>query len=356
MKLLAAGVSGAAVAAVVFLAAGTAIAPDSWLRAWRGTATENAYVQGEVTPIAPKVGGYIAEVAVGDHQQVQAGDVLFRIEDDDYRARASQAAAGVATKRALLANLARRIEQQGAVIDQAAAALQGVEAEAHRSGLDLGRFRELAARQFIAKSRLEQAEADHLHNLANVAQANANLAAARAQLEVLRTQYPELLAEIEAAVAALDLAQIDERNTVVRSPAAGQVGERQARVGQYVRPGTLLVAIVPRQFWVVANFKETQVARMHDGDPVTIHVDALRDIVFAGHVDSLSPATGAQFALLPPDNATGNFTRIVQRIPVKITFDPGQAGYERLRPGMSAAVVLQQPRPSAPGEARAASR
>lgn len=342
MKLLAAGLSGASIAVVVFLAAATATVPDSWMLPLRETSTDNAYVQGDVTPIAPKVSGYIVEVAVRDHQLVKAGDVLVRIEDSDYRARENQAVAGVATRRALLANLGNRIDQQAAVIDQATAALRGVEAEAHRSGLDLGRFRELAAREFISQARLDQAESEHLRNRANVAQAQANVAAAQRQLGVLHSERPQLLAEIDGAVAGLKLAEIEHENTIVRSPADGQVGERQARVGQYVRPGTLLVAIVPQEYWVVANFKETQVAAMRNGDGVKIHVDAIGDSAFTGRIDSLSPATGAQFALLPPDNATGNFTRIVQRIPVKITFDPGQQGYDRLRPGMSAAVALNR--------------
>ena len=159
-------------------------------------------------------------------------------------------------------------------------------------------------------------------------------------MSVLETQRPQLEADIDAAVAALKLAEIDLENTLVRSPSDGWVGERQARVGQYVRPGTLLIAVIPQDFWVVANFKETQIPAMQSGDGVAISIDGIPGIDFMGHVESLSPASGAQFALLPPDNATGNFTRIVQRIPVKITFDPNQPGLDRLRPGMSAVVSL----------------
>jgi membrane fusion protein (multidrug efflux system) len=340
MKLLTASVSGVAIAATVFFAASTATTPERWIAPFRSASTENAYVQGDVTPISPKISGYITEVAIRDHQAVKAGDVLFRIDNSDYRARVNQAAAGVATRRAMLGNLASRIEQQRAVIDQATAALRGTEAEAHRAALDFARFRELTARNFVSQARLDQAEAEHLRNGANVAQAEANVSAARRQLDVLQSQRPQLLAEIEAAVAALRLAEIELANTVVRSPSEGRAGEREARVGQYVRPGTLLVAIVAHEFWVVANFKETQIAAMQIDDAVTITVDGIRGTTFSGHVDSLSPASGAQFALLPPDNATGNFTRIVQRIPVKITFDPGQPGLEQLRPGMSAKVAL----------------
>ena len=348
MKLLSAGLGSVAVAATVFLAASTATTPGRWIAPLHSTSTDNAYVQGDVTPISPKISGYISEVAIRDHQAVKAGDVLFRIDGSDYRARVSQAAAGVATRRAMLGNLASRIEQQRAVIEQAIAALRGAEAEAHRAALDFARFRELTARNFVSQARLDQAEAEHLRNRANVAQAGANVAAERGQLDVLQSQRPQLLAEIDAALAALRLAEIEHENTVVRSPSDGRVGEREARVGQYVRPGTLLVAIVPQQFWVVANFKETQIAAMEVGDAVTISVDGIRGAAFTGRVESLSPASGAQFALLPPDNATGNFTRIVQRIPVRISFDPGQPGFEQLRPGMSAAVVLNR-RGATPG-------
>jgi membrane fusion protein (multidrug efflux system) len=342
MKLMSAGISGLAVATTVFVAASTATTPERWISRLRSTATENAYVQADITPISPKISGYIVEVAIQDHQPVKAGDVLFRIEDSDYRARVSQAAAGVATRRAMLSNLASRIEQQRAIIDQAIAARRGAEAEAHRAALDFARFGELRARNFVSQARLDQAEAEHLRNRANVAQAEANVAAARRQLDVLQSQRPQLLAEVDAGLAALRLAEIEHENTVVRSPSYGRVGEREARVGQYVRPGTLLVAIVSQEPWVVANFKETQIAAMQVGDAVNISVDGIRGTVFEGRVESLSPASGAQFALLPPDNATGNFTRIVQRIPVKITFDPGQPGVERLRPGMSAAVSLNR--------------
>src|SRR5262245_33030271 len=236
MKLLSAGLSGLAVAATVFLAASTAITPGRWIPPLRSTATGNAYVQGDVTPISPKVAGYITQVAVRDHQAVKAGDVLFRIDDSDYRARVSQAAAGVATHRAMLGNLASRIEQQRAVIEQASAAQRGAEADAHRAELDLMRYRELTARNFVSQAKFDQVEAEHLRNRANVAQAVANVAAARGQLDVLQSQRPQLLAEIDAAVAALRLVEIELENTVVRSPSDGRLGDREVKVGQYVRP------------------------------------------------------------------------------------------------------------------------
>ncbi len=340
MNLYTTGLIGVLVAGTVFVAAAAAMAPEGWITTSRSTSTNNAYVQGDLTPISPKISGYITEVAIRDNQAVKAGNVLFRIDDSDYRARVNQAAAGVATRRALLGNLASRVEQQRAIIEQAVAGLRGAEADANRAALDFARFRELTARGFVSQARLDQAEADHLRARARVTEAEANVAAARRQLDVLESQRPQLQADIDAAIAALRLVEIELEHTIVRSPSDGRVGERQARVGQYVRPGTLLVAIVPHDFWVVANFKETQIPALQTGDAVAISVDAIPEMAFRGRVESLSPASGAEFALLPPDNATGNFTRIVQRIPVKITFDPGQPGLDRLRQGMSAVVAV----------------
>jgi membrane fusion protein, multidrug efflux system len=218
--------------------------------------------------------------------------------------------------------------------------VQGAEADANRAARDYARTHELSGRGWASQSRSDQTEADHLRARAKIAEAEANEAAARRQMEVLETQRPQLEADIAAAAAALRLAEIELENTAVRSPADGRVGERQARVGQYVRAGTLLVAVVPRDVWVIANFKETQIPALRIGDEMAISVDGIPGTEFKGRVESLSPASGAQFALLPPDNATGNFTRIVQRIPVKITFDPGQPSLDQLRPGMSAVVAL----------------
>lgn len=340
MKLLSAGLSSLVIAGAVFAVAATSIQPGRWLTVLRSTSTDNAYVRGDVTPISPKVNGYIIEAAVRDNQAVKAGDILFRIDDRDYRARVDEAAAGVAMQHALLANLTSRIDLQRAVIEQAIAALQGTEADANRAARDFARTQELSKGGWASQSISDQTEADHLRARAKIAESQANLAAARQQMEVLETQRPQLEAEIAAAAAALTLAEIELESTVVRSPADGWVGERQARVGQYVRAGTLLVAVVLQESWVVANFKETQIAGLRIGDSMAISIDGIPGREFMGRVESLSPASGALFALLPPDNATGNFTRIVQRIPVKITFDPEQPDLDRLRPGMSAAVIL----------------
>ncbi|TIL65700.1 HlyD family secretion protein [Mesorhizobium sp.] len=340
MKPLSAGLSSLLVAGMVFVAASTSMAPGRWFTSLLSTTTDNAYVRGDVTPISPRISGYITEVAISDNQVVKAGDVLFRIDDSDYRARVNQAAAGVTMQHALLANLTSRIDLQHAAIEQTLAALQGAEADATRAARNFGRTQQLNKGGWASQSISDQTEADHLRARAEIAEAQANLAAARQQMHVLETQRPQLEADIAAAAAALTLAEIELASTVVQSPADGWVGERQARIGQYVRAGTLLVAVVPRNFWVVANFKETQIPALRIGDSIAISIDAIPGREFRGRVESFSPASGAQFALLPSDNATGNFTRIVQRIPVKITFDAEQPDLDRLRPGMSAVVAL----------------
>ncbi|MER9491613.1 HlyD family secretion protein [Mesorhizobium sp. M0320] len=341
MKLLSAGLTSLVVTGAVFALASTSIAPGRWIMALSSTSTDNAYVRGDITPVSPKISGYIAAVSVRDNQAVKAGEVLFRIDDADYRAKVDQATAGLATRRALLANLTSRIDLQAAVIAQAIASLQGAEAEANRAARNFARTRELNKGGWTSLSIRDQAEADDLRARSKIAEAQANLAAARQQMSVVQTQRPQLEADIAAATADLTLAEIELGSTLVRSPADGWVGERQARVGQYVRAGTLLIPVVPRTVWVVANFKETQIAALRIGDIVEILVDGVPNRSFTGRVESLSPASGAQFALLPPDNATGNFTHIVQRIPVKISFDAGQPDMDLLRPGMSAMVTLR---------------
>jgi membrane fusion protein (multidrug efflux system) len=339
MKLLSAAVGGVLVAGAVFAIASTTFQPEGSVPVRGSTSTDNAYVHADITPLSPRISGYIVEVGIRDHQAVRRGDVLFRIEGSDYVARRDQALAAVATRKAMLGTLAGQIARQHAVIQQADASLEAARAEAHRAELDLTRIRNLKQRGAESQESEEHAEADHLQGRARVAEAKANLEAAQRQLDVLESQRPQLQADIDTAGAALRLAEIDLQDTVVRAPSNGWVGERHARVGQYVRPGTLLVAVVGEEAWIVANFKETQIPRMQIGEPVSISVDGVPHRKFRGHIESLSPASGARFALLPPDNATGNFTRVVQRIPVKIVFNPGQQNLRDLRPGMSAEVT-----------------
>lgn len=303
-----------------------------------GKGTDNAYLRGDVTPISPKISGLVAEVMVTDNQQVRAGDILFRIDDRDYRARVEQARAALAARKAALASLDSRLDLNRTAIGQAKAAVWSAETEAERSQREYARIDALRRVGWVTVGRRDEAVAASEQAQAGVVGARAALAGAHDQVSLTASQRPQLIADMQAAEAELRLALIDLESTVVRAPTDGRVAERQARKGQYVRPGTQLISLVSSHVWVVANFKETELKDMRAGQPVHVTVDALPGQVFAGRVESLSPASGAQFALLPPDNATGNFTRIVQRIPIRITFLPGQPGYAELRPGMSAKV------------------
>jgi membrane fusion protein (multidrug efflux system) len=304
----------------------------------KAAGTDNAYVRGDVTPVSTKVAGLVAEVLVADNQEVRPGEIMFRIDDRDYRARVDQARAELAARRAAIARLDRSIELQQTAIGQARAAVRTADAEADRSGRELARIEALRSDGWVTRARGDEAVAASEKALAGRAGAEAALSGSHDQVAVLESQRPQLVADIQSAEAALRLAEIELESTIVRAPAAGRVAERQARKGQYVRPGTQLIALVSRDVWIVANFKETELGKMRAGEPVSIEADALLGLVFAGEVESLSPASGAQFALLPPDNATGNFTRIVQRIPIRITLHASQPGVADLRPGMSAKV------------------
>ncbi len=300
--------------------------------------TDNAYVRGDVTAVSSKVSGLIAEVRVADNQEVKAGDILFRLDDRDYRARVDQARAALSARHAAIVRLDRSLDLQRSSIGEARASVRGAGAEAERSSRELARIGVLRGEGWVTKSRSEEAFASSEKALAGVAGAQAALDASHDQLEVIASQRLQLLADVEAAQAELRLAELDLESTIVRAPTNGRIAERQARKGQYVRPGTPLIALVSRSVWIVANFKETEIRGMRAGQPVSIVVDSQPGRVFAGRVESLSPASGAQFALLPPENATGNFTRIVQRIPIRIAVPADQPGFEDLRPGMSARI------------------
>lgn len=311
--------------------------------------TDNAYVRADVVTIAPRVGGMIVAVEVADNQRVRAGDILARIDDRDYRMKVEQAQgalieaeAGVAEGQARIANLGARSVQQRSLIARDAAATRAREAEAHLAALQAQR-QDTLARQHVTSDQLQQsAQADRSKSAAGVVQARATLAASRAQVQVLATEREAAIASLakargmlQQARAALAAAKLDLERTVIRAPVDGTVGQRVLRVGHYADVGTPLMAVVPMAPYVVANYKETQTDRIRPGQNVEVAVDALGGTVLKGRVDSFAPASGAQFALLPPDNATGNFTKIVQRIPLRIRFDAGQARLADLRPGMS---------------------
>jgi len=316
--------------------------------------TDNAYVRADVVTIAPRVGGNISVVAVADNQMVRAGTVLARIDDRDYRLKVAQAEAAVVTaaaeieaQQAHVAGLEAETVRQHSVIAQSSAGISSRLADARFTALDYRRQATLHRQEVGSDQNLQLAASSAQRANADVADARAGLSASRAQLPVLAAQRRAAIADLDKArgamrqaQATLDAARLDLSRTIIYAPVAGQVGQRVARAGQYADVGTPLMAIVPARTYVVANYKETQTDRIRPGQPVRIVVDAFDGVSLSGKVDGLAPATGAQFALLPPDNATGNFTKIVQRLPLRITVDPAQARAAGLRPGMSVETIV----------------
>src|SRR6266581_4247274 len=303
--------------------------------------TDDAYIQSDVSVISPKIEGYIKKVRVADNQEVAEGAILFVIDDRDFKAKAAQAEAAVATEEAMIATYESRLKLQQAMIDQAVAATKSTEADLSRAQLDYKRYSALVTSDFASRQRFEQAEADARKAEALVAKSRAALAAEQNQLAVLYSLRREEQAKLKQAHANLRLASNDLDNTVIRAPVSGVAGNRAGQVGQYVKPGTQLLSLVPLpRVYVTANFKETQLTRMRPGQVAQVSVDAYPDHTLEGRIESFAPASGAQFSLLPPDNATGNFTKIVQRVPVRIAL-PAEGPLARLlRPGLSVTVTV----------------
>ncbi|MCS3472090.1 membrane fusion protein (multidrug efflux system) [Pseudomonas sp. JUb42] len=298
--------------------------------------TDDAYIGGDVTVIGPKVSGYITELKVIDNQFVHAGDLLVKIDDRDYLATLHKAEGAITAEEALLANLQATEQLQQAVIGQAKAGIDAASAETVRSRDDNVRYKELASRSAVSLESAQRADATFKTAQANGAKAQASLLAAQRQLDVIATQKQQARAALMQARAERDLAQLNVGYTELRAPIDGVIGNRRARVGVFAGAGTQLLAVVPASgLWVDANFKEDQLAEMLPGQPVSIHADVLPGRVFHGHLDSLAPATGAQFSVLPPENATGNFTKIVQRVPVRVRLDAADNTLGKLRPGLS---------------------
>ncbi|RLK31553.1 HlyD family secretion protein [Cupriavidus plantarum] len=298
--------------------------------------TDDAYVGGDVTVVGTKVAGYITEVAVTDNQAVHAGDLLARIDDRDYRAVLARAEGAVAAQQALLANLDANQRLQQAVIGQARAGVAATDAETVRARDDQRRYASLVAKQAVSTQSSEKADADYKQSVANGQKAQAALVAAERQLDVIGTQKQQAQAALAQAIAERDLARLNVGYTELRAPVDGTIGNRRARVGAYAASGSQLMSVVPAEgLWIDANYKESQLAHMRPGMPVAIRADVLPGRVFHGHLGSLAPATGAQFSVLPPENATGNFTKIVQRVPVRVLLDDADARLGLLRPGLS---------------------
>ena len=345
------------------------------LYAWRlppfrtGTeTTENAYVRGMVTIVAPKVDGYVAEVAVQDYMEVKAGQVIVKLDDRIYRQKLEQARSALAAQEANLANTAQaRLAREAALgntqaqIAGAQAQILNARAQLVRAQADMRRATPLALDGSLSQRErdqteavLHQAEAAMKQAEAGALQTQAGRAVATQDLRTVVVNRNAVEAAVDSARAAVKLAEIDLDNTQIRAPRDGHVGEVGVKLGQYVTPGTQLMAVVPSQVWVVANFKEAQTARMASGQVARFHVDALADARLTGRVERIAPATGSEFSVIKQDNATGNFVKIPQRLSVRIAVDPDQAAAQHLRPGMSVVVNVDTRSGDAPAVAHAA--
>ena len=315
---------------------------DVWVGASVRQTTDDAYIRGDITPLSAKIEGYIRRVPVNDFQQVKEGDLLIEIEDDDYRARLKQAEAELAGAEAAIENLKSRKALQHTQIVEAQDAINATQADVDRTHKEAVRQRALLASTFGTPQKVEQAVADEKRFGANLARSEAVLAAAQRQMAVLDTEESQLRAAAKAKQAGFELAKIELGYTRITAPIDGMVSERGVRAGQYVHDGTQVISVVPlHNVWIIANYKETQLTHVKISQRAEITIDTFPGIVVTGRVDSVSPASGSQFTLLPPDNATGNFTKVVQRIPVKITLDPSHPLDGRLRPGMSVIATIR---------------
>jgi membrane fusion protein (multidrug efflux system) len=334
---------GLARVAIVLVLAVTA---GAWGLHWWTTGrfvedTDDAYVGGDVTVVASKVAGYVETVAVTDNQVVHRGDLLVKLDDRDYRAAVARAQASVAAAQALLGNLDATERLQHSTIAQADAGVAAAKAETNRARLDDARYRDLAGRSAVSVESAQHAQADAQAAQAGQDHASAAQQGAQRQLGVIASQRKQAEAALSQANAELEVARLNLSYTELRAPVDGVIGNRRARVGAYSTSASPLLVVVPLHgLWIDANFKEDQLARLRVGQAVDVHVDVEPGRAFRGHIVSLAPATGAQFSVLPPENATGNFTKIVQRVPVRISLDGQDGDLALLRPGLSVSASI----------------
>jgi membrane fusion protein (multidrug efflux system) len=324
------------------------IAGATWI-AWpaASVSTDDAYVKADSTIIAPKIHGLVAEILVRDNQVVAAGQPLIRIDPEEYQQNVASAAADLASAQAALDQFAAQQALAAANVRAANATIRSADAEAARAASDRKRFDALEASGDVSHSQAEQMRATAASAAADADKSRASFVASQQQENVVTQSRAALAASVAKARAALSLARQDLEHSIIRAPVGGVIGDRQVQIGEYVQPGTELMTIVPMNtIYVLANFKETQTARMLSGQHARVTFDALPGRHFDGEVESFAPASGSEFSLLPFEPATGNFTRIVQRVPVRIHLNPGQTGMQRLRPGLSADVEvdLSEPR------------
>ena len=315
---------------------------DYWTVGRFQVSTDDAYVKADNTTIAPKVSGYLRDVLVGDNERVTAGQVLARIDDRDFKVALDQARADVAAADAAIASKHAQLDAQQAAIDAARATLDVDKAQLTFAEQENKRYTDLAATGFGSVQNAQQAQSRNGGAQAALARDTANLTSAQKQVDLLKAEIVQANAALARAQAIQSQAELNLGYTTITAPIDGVVGNRTLRVGQFVQAGTQLMSVVPASgAYVVANYKETQLTDVHEGQAVDIAVDMFPGQIVHGHVDSIAPASGQEFALLPPDNATGNFTKVVQRIPVKIAFDRGNASIVDLRPGMSVIPTIE---------------
>ncbi|OQR30616.1 transporter [Pseudomonas sp. Bc-h] len=303
--------------------------------------TDNAYVQGEITRISSQLGARVSEVLVQDNQHVDKGQLLVRLEPDDFRLSIDRAQATLATREAERVQAQSKLTQQSSLIAASDAQVQANQATLGRTQIDLARLQKLRTPGFVSEEQVTTMTADSNVARSQVTKAQADAQSQRQQVNALNAEIKRLDAQIATARADLAQAQINMQRTEIHSPISGLVGQRAARNGQYVQAGAYLLSIVPDEdIWVQANFKETQIEHMGIGQSAELTFDSFPGTPIKGQVNSLFAASGAQFSLLPPDNATGNFTKVVQRIPVKLTFAPDNPLHGKIRPGMSVTVSV----------------
>jgi membrane fusion protein, multidrug efflux system len=320
-------------AAAAFAVAGAAY---YWSFARFIVSTDDAYVQADSTLVASRVSGYVAEVLIEDHQSVKSGQVLARLDDRDFRAALDQSRAEVQASQAEVGDLQAQLAQQLALIARARASVASSQAGLDLADLNRVRYQKMARIGFGSEQQSQEADAQARERTADLARDRATLTSAQDQVQVLQSKLAHAQALRDRAQAIERKAALEFGYTTITAPIDGVVAARTIRVGQYVQAGTQLTALVPlRAVYITANYKETQLTHVHAGEPVRLRVDTFPGIDLRACVDSLAPASGLEFSLLPPDNATGNFTKIVQRIPVKIVLDPSQPLLGQLRPGMS---------------------
>jgi len=333
---------------------------DWWVSSAVYQSTDDAYLTADLTPMAAKVAGYVRSVPVQDFQRVKAGQLLVQLVDDDYRATLAQAQANVAAAQAAIENIKQQKLLQQATIKQVEATIAATKADLTRYQLEAVRQQRLLAQGLAGTRQItEQAIDNEKHTAATLQLNEAQLQQQRQQINVLDSQEKQAEATLKAQQAARDLAAINLGYTRITAPVDGMVGQRQIQAGQYAAVGTQVIALVPLpHVWVIANYRETQMTHVRLGQSARVTVDAFPGVVLHGHVDSWSPASGADFSLLPPDNATGNFTKVVQRIPVKIVLEPNPQIADLLRPGMSVIATIDTDSSPAKtsGDARAAAQ